>query len=129
VLYHSAGNDYLNRARTYWSVLKNRLKKEGSELTTFCSQLKMQAAYGKLYQTYVLDTKGILRLVQSIPSPKAEPFKMWSAEVGNDRIDEIYDPEKAIQRALTFYRKKGHSEAWIDQRLKTIELRKDLTDE
>jgi hypothetical protein len=84
---------------------------------------------GKTYDTDVLDTKGILRLVQSIPSPKAEPFKLWLAEVGNDRIEEIYDPEKAIQRALTFYRKKGYDESWINQRVKTIEMRKELTDE
>jgi hypothetical protein len=89
----------------------------------------MQSTDGKFYQTDVLDTRGILRLVQSIPSPKAEPFKIWLAEVGNDRIDEIYDPEKAIQRALDFYRKKGYSEEWINQRLKAIEMRKDLTDE
>jgi len=115
--------------RKYWSVLKTRLKAEGSELTTNCSQLKLQSADGKFYNQDVLDTKGILRLIQSIPSPKAEPFKLWLAEVGYDRIEEIYDPEKAIQRALTFYRKKGYNEDWINQRIKTIEMRKELTDE
>ena len=115
--------------RKYWSVLKTRLKTEGSELTTNCSQLKLQSADGKFYNQDVLDTKGILRLIQSIPSPKAEPFKLWLAEVGYDRIEEIYDPEKAIQRALTFYRKKGYNEDWINQRIKTIEMRKELTDE
>ena len=116
-------------ARKYWKVLKMRLKEEGSELVSFCYQLKMTAFDGKLRETDTLDTKGVLRLVQSIPSPKAEPFKLWLAEVGNDRIEEIYDPEKAIQRALTFYRKKGYSEDWINQRIKTIEMRKELTDE
>jgi len=118
-----------DRARKYWSVLKTRLKEEGSEVTTICSQLKMQASDGKFYDTDALDTKGILRLIQSIPSPKVEPLKVWLAEVGNDRIEEIYDPEKAIHRALDFYRKKGYSEGWINQRLKAIEIRKDLTDE
>ncbi|MCL2540217.1 MAG: Bro-N domain-containing protein [Firmicutes bacterium] len=116
-------------ARKYWKVLKMRLKDEGSELVSFCYQLKMVAFDGKLRETDTLDTKGVLRLIQSIPSPRAEPFKLWLAEVGNDRIDEIYDPEKAIQRALNFYRKKGYSEDWINQRLKTIEMRKELTDE
>lgn len=115
--------------RKYWSVLKTRLKTEGSELTTICSQLKLQSSDGKFYNQDVLDTKGVLRLIQSIPSPKAEPFKLWLAEVGNDRIEEIYDPEKAIQRALSFYSKKGYSEDWINQRIKTIEMRKELTDE
>jgi len=115
---------------TYWKVLKHRLSKEGSQLVTNCNRLRMHSHKdGKLYQTDVLDTKGVLRLVQSIPSPKAEPFKLWLAEVGNDRIEEIYDPEKAIQRALTFYRRKGYSEDWINQRIKTIEMRKELTDE
>ncbi|MCL2540183.1 MAG: Bro-N domain-containing protein [Firmicutes bacterium] len=120
--------DYLT-ARKYWNKLKQRLGEEGSELVTNCHQLKMVAFDGKLRETDTLDTKGVLRLIQSIPSPRAEPFKLWLAEVGNDRIDEIYDPEKAIQRALNFYRKKGYSEDWINQRLKTIEMRKELTDE
>ena len=117
-------------ARKYWKVLKMRLDEEGSQLVTNCYQLKMISPKdGKMYDTDTLDTKGVLRLIQSIPSPKAEPFKLWLAEVGNDRIEEIYDPEIAIQRALSFYRKKGYDEAWINQRLKTIEMRKELTDE
>ena len=115
--------------RKYWSVLKTRLKAEGSELTTNCSQLKMQSADGKYYKTDCLDTKGVLRLVQSIPSPKAEPFKMWLAQVGSERLDEIADPEKAIMRGAGFYRAKGYTEGWINQRLQTIEMRKELTDE
>lgn len=115
--------------RKYWSVLKTRLKKEGSELTTNCSQLKMQAADGKYYKTDCFNTKGVLRLVQSIPSPKAEPFKMWLAQVGSERLDEIADPEKAILRGADFYRAKGYTEGWINQRLQTIEMRKELTDE
>ena len=115
--------------RKYWSVLKTRLKKEGSELTTNCSQLKMQASDGKYYKTDCLDTKGVLRLVQSIPSPKAEPFRIWLAQVGSERLDEIADPEKAIRRGVEFYRAKGYTEGWINQRLQTIEMRKELTDE
>lgn len=115
--------------RKYWSVLKTRLKAEGSELATNCSQLKMQSADGKYYKTDCLDTKGVLRLVQSIPSPKAEPFKMWLAQVGRERLDEIADPEKAIMRGAEFYRAKGYTEGWINQRLQTIEMRKELTDE
>ena len=115
--------------RKYWSVLKTRLKAEGSELTTNCSQLKLQAADGKYYKTDCLDTKGVLRLVQSIPSPKAEPFKMWLARVGSERLDEIADPEKAILRGAEYYRAKGYTEGWINQRLQTIEMRKKLTDE
>ena len=115
--------------RKYWSVLKNRLKKEGSEVTTNCSQLKMLAPDGKMRMRDVMDTKGILRLVQSIPSPKAEPFIMWLAQVGSERLDEIADPEKAILRGAEFYRAKGYTEGWINQRLQTIEIRKELTDE
>lgn len=121
-------NDY-QAARNYWKVLKNRLFKEGSELVTFCNRLKMQASDGKMRMTDCLDTKGILRLVQSIPSPKAEPFKVWLAEVGSDRLDEIADPEKAILRGAEYYRRKGYPEGWINQRLQTIEMRKELTDE
>ena len=114
----------------YWKVLKNRLKKEGSELVTNCNRLKMRSHKdGKMYYTDCLDTKGILRLVQSIPSPKAEPFKMWLAQVGSERLDEIADPEKAILRGAEFYRAKGYTEGWINQRLQTIEMRKELTDE
>lgn len=115
--------------RKYWSVLKTRLHKEGSQLTTICSQLKMQSADGKFYNTDVLDTEGILRLVQSIPSPKAEPFKLWLAKVGSERLDEVQDPEIAINRALQYYLAKGYSPEWINQRLKSIEIRKALTDE
>ena len=114
----------------YWKVLKNRLKKEGSELVTNCNRLKMRSHKdGKSYNTDCLNTKGILRLVQSIPSPKAEPFKMWLAQVGSERLDEIADPEKAILRGADFYRAKGYTEGWINQRLQTIEMRKKLTDE
>lgn len=117
-------------ASTYWSVLKKRMKDEGAdELLTNCKQLKMTASDGKKRLTDVADTEQLLRIIQSIPSPKAEPFKMWLAEVGNDRINEIADPEKAIQRAYDTYRKKGYSEEWINQRMKTIEMRKELTDE
>lgn len=116
-------------ARNYWKVLKNRLSAEGSELVTNCNRLKMQAADGKMRMTDALNTKGILRLVQSIPSPKAEPFKVWLAQVGSERLDEIADPEKAIQRGAAYYREKGYSDEWINQRLRTIEIRKKLTDE
>lgn len=120
--------DY-NTARKYWNKLKQRLSEEGSELVTICHQLKMQAADGKMRMTDTLTTKGVLRLVQSIPSPKAEPFKMWLAQVGAERLDEIADPEKAIQRGAAYYREKGYSDEWINQRLRTIEVRKKLTDE
>lgn len=120
--------DYLT-ARKYWNKLKQRLREEGSEVVTFCHQLKMPAQDGKLRKSDVLNTKGLLRLIQSIPSPKAEPFKMWLAEVGNDRLNEIADPEKAILRGAEFYRAKGYTEGWINQRLQTIEMRKELTDE
>lgn len=110
-------------------MLKTRLKKEGSELATICSQLKMMATDGKYYNTDVLDTKGILRLVQSIPSPKAEPFKLWLAQVGSDRIDETFDPSIAIDRAINIYRMQGHSDAWIEKRLKGKLHRFQLTDE
>ena len=116
-------------ARKYWNKLKQRLSEEGSELVTNCHQLKLQAADGKMRETDVLNTKGVLRLVQSIPSPKAEPFKVWLAQVGADRLDEIADPEKAIIRGADFYRAKGYTEKWINQRLQTIEMRKELTDE
>lgn len=124
-----ADKDY-DGARKYWKVLKGRLKVEGSELVSFCYQLKMASPFdGKNYLTDCLDTKGVLRLVQSIPSPKAEPFKMWLAKVGSERLDEIADPEKAILRGAEFYRAKGYTDGWINQRLQTIEMRKELTDE
>ena len=116
-------------ARNYWKVLKNRLNKEGSELVTNCNRLKLQSADGKFYMQDVLNTKSILRLVQSIPSKKAEPFKMWLAQVGSERLDEIADPQKAIDRAVETYRQKGYPEEWITQRMMTIKMRKELTDE
>ena len=115
--------------RRYWSDLKIKLSSEGSELYDDIVQLKLPATDGKMRLTDVLDTKGILRLVQSVPSPKAEPFKMWLAKVGSERLDEIADPEKAILRGADFYRAKGYTEGWINQRLQTIEMRKELTDE
>ena len=115
--------------RKYWSVLKTRLKKEGSELATNCSQLKMQSADGKYYKTDVADTEQLLRLIQSVPSPKAEPFKQWLAKVGSQRLDQIQDPELSIQQALQDYRRLGYSDDWINQCLKSIEIRKELTDE
>lgn len=115
--------------RKYWSVLKTRLKQEGSQLTTNCSQLKMQSADGKYYLTDVADTEQLLRLIQSIPSPKAEPFKQWLAKVGYERIEETQDPERSIDRAMENYLKLGYSKEWINQRLKSIEIRKELTDE
>ena len=116
-------------AAKYWSVLKTRLKKEGSELTTNCSQLKMRSADGKRYNTDVADTEQILRIIQSIPSPKAEPFKLWLAQVGRERIEETIDPELTIERALETYLKKGYTREWINQRLQAIQVRKELTDE
>ena len=113
---------------TYWAVLKKRLKEEGNELLTICKQLKMKAADGKMRLTDVADMQGIFRIIQSIPSPKAEPFKLWLAEVGKERIDEIVDPELTIDRALETYLKKGYSREWINQRLQAIQVRKELTD-
>ncbi|MBP7477696.1 MAG: Bro-N domain-containing protein [Chitinophagales bacterium] len=115
--------------RKYWSVLKARLKAEGSELTTNCSQLKMKSTDGKFYLTDVADTEHLFRLIQSVPSKKAEPFKLWLAKVGRERIDEIEDPEIGIDRLMETYFKKGYSKEWINQRLKSIEVRKELTDE
>ena len=117
-------------ASTYWAVLKKRLKAEGAdELLTNCKQLKMLASDGKRRLTDVADTKQLLRIIQSIPSPKAEPFKQWLAQVGAERLEEIADPERAIIRGADFYRAKGYSEGWINQRLQSIEMRKELTDE
>ncbi len=116
-------------ARKYWSVLKTRLRKEGSELATNCSQLKMPSADGKQYLTDAADTEQLLRLIQSVPSKKAEPFKLWLAEVGRQRIDQLQDPELSIQQAVADYRRLGYSDNWINQRVKSIEARKELTDE
>ena len=115
-------------ARKYWSVLKSRLKKEGSEVTTNCSQLKMLAPDGKMRLRDAMKTNDILRLIESIPSPKAEPFKMWLANLGSERIDEVFDPSIAAQRAVDIYRAKGYDEKWIAKRLKGIQDRKQLTD-
>ncbi len=115
--------------QAYWRKLKQRLKEEGNETVTNCHALKMQAADGKLRLTDVADTEQLFRLIQSIPSPKAEPFKMWLAQVGRERIDEIEDPELGIDRLMETYLRKGYSKDWINQRLKSIEVRKELTDE
>lgn len=116
-------------ARSYWKVLKFRLSKEGSQIVTKCNQLKMQASDGKFYLTDAADTETMFRIVQSIPSPKAEPFKLWLARVGYERIEETEDPELGIQRALQTYLKKGYTPEWVNLRLKSIEIRKDLTNE
>jgi len=118
-----------DRPRKYWGDLKAKLKKEGSELSEKIGQLKMQSADGKFYLTDVADTEQLFRLIQSIPSPKAEPFKLWLAQVASERLDEMQDPELSIDRALEQYLKLGYSENWINQRLKSIEIRKELTDE
>lgn len=112
----------------YWRKLKQRLQEEGNEVVTICHTLKMQAADGKMRKTDVADMQGIFRIIQSVPSPKAEPFKMWLAEIGKERIDEIIDPELTIDRALNTYLKKGYSREWINQRLQAIQVRKELTD-
>ena len=117
-----------SRARKYWSDLKNKLKNEGSELSENVGQLKMKAKDGKVYATDVLNTKGILRLIESVPSPKAEPFKIWLASLGDERINEVFDPEVAINRAVNYYRKKGYSDEWIKARLRGIVDRFKLTD-
>lgn len=116
-------------ARNYWKVLKYRLVKEGNETVTNCNRLKMIAKDGKMRMTDVADTQQLLRLIQSVPSPKAEPFKIWLAKVGAQRIDEIEDPELSFERAMETYLAKGYSKEWINQRLKSIEVRKELTDE
>ena len=116
-------------ARNYWKVLKNRLNKEGSEVVTKCNQLKLIASDGKLRLTDAADTETLLRLIQSVPSPNAEPFKLWLARVGYERLEETADPEIAINRALKTYLQKGYSQEWVNLRLKSIEIRKDLTDE
>lgn len=117
------------RPRKYWSDLKAKLKKEGSQLSDIIGQLKLQSEDGKMYVTDVADTEQLFRLIQSIPSPKAEPFKQWLAKIGYERVEESQDPEKTIDRAMENYFKLGYSKEWINQRLKSIEVRKDLTDE
>ncbi len=116
-------------AAKYWSVLKTRLKKEGSQLTTNCSQLKLKAADGKRYNTDVANTEQLLRIIQSIPSRKAEPFKLWLAQMGRERIDETLDPERIAERLGATYERKGYTREWINQRLMAISARKELTDE
>lgn len=115
--------------QTYWRVLKKRLKDEGNETVTNCNALKMRAVDGKMRLTDVADTEQLLRIIQSVPSPKAEPFKMWLAKVGADRLDQMQDPELSIQQAMIDYKRLGYSDNWINQRLKSIEIRKDLTDQ
>ena len=115
--------------RNYWKVLKHRLIKEGNETVTNCNRLKLLSADGKMRQTDVADQQQLFRLIQSIPSPKAEPFKQWIAQVASERLDEIQDPELAILRGADYYRAKGYSEGWINQRLQSIRMRKELTDE
>ena len=115
--------------QTYWRVLKKRLKDEGNETVTNCNALKMPAADGKMRLTDIADTEQVLRIIQSIPSPKAEPFKMWLAKVGSERLDQMQDPELSIQQAMLDYKNLGYSDNWINQRLKSIEIRKDLTDQ
>jgi hypothetical protein len=117
------------RPRKYWNALKTKLEAEGSDLSQNLGQLKMQSADGKFYLTDIADTGQLLRLIQSVPSPKAEPFKQWLAKVGYERIEETRDPEKSIDRAMENYLKLGYSKEWINQRLKSIEIRKELTDE
>ena len=119
--------DY-KKSRNYWKWLKGKLIDEGSELVSKTNQLKMKAQDGKMRDTDVLDTKGILRLIESVPSPKAEPFKLWLASLGSERIDEVFDPEIAIARGIEYYRKKGYDDAWIEARIKGMINRKKLTD-
>ncbi|MFR9546236.1 MAG: Bro-N domain-containing protein, partial [Rikenellaceae bacterium] len=118
-----------NRPRRYWNDLKKKLQDEGSELSEKIGQLKMRAADGKNYLTDVAETEQLFRLIQSIPSPKAEPFKLWMAQVASERLDQMQDPELSIEQAMTDYRRLGYSENWINQRIKSIEIRKELTDE
>lgn len=116
-------------SRNYWKVLKFRLSKEGNQTVTNCNQLKMLAPDGKMRLTDVTDTEQLFRLIQSVPSPKAEPFKQWMAQVASERLDQMQDPELSIERAMTDYRRLGYSENWINQRIKSMEIRKELTDE
>jgi hypothetical protein len=117
------------KVRNYWKWLKGKLKKEGSELVSATNQLKLLATDGKYYKTDVMDTEQFFRLLQSIPSKKAEPFKLWLAKIGNERLDQMQDPELSIEQAMTDYKRLGYSDNWINQRLKSIEVRKELTDE
>ena len=121
-------NDY-QTSRNYWKVLKNRLKNEGNETVTNCNQFKLQAADGKMRLTDVADTEQLFRLIQSIPSPKAEPFKIWMSQVASNRLEQMQDPELSIEQAMADYKRLGYSDSWINQRLKSIEIRKELTDE
>ena len=116
-------------ARTYWKVLKNRLKKEGNESVTNCNQLKLPSSDGKKYNTDVADLQGIFRIIQSVPSKKAEPVKQWLAQLGQQRIDQMIDPEQTFQMAVEDYRRQGYSDKWINERMRSIEMRKELTDE
>ena len=116
-------------ARNYWKVLKHRLSEEGNQTVTNCNRLKLPAEDGKMRLTDVADTEQLFRLIQSIPSPKAEPFKLWMAQVAKERLDRMQDPELSIQQAMLDYKRLGYSDNWINQRLKSIEIRKDLTDE
>lgn len=116
-------------ARNYWKVLKHRLIKEGNQTVTTCNRLKLRAADGKLRLTDVADTEQVFRLIQSVPSPKAEPFKLWMAQVASTRLEQMQDPEKSIDQAVIDYKRLGYSDAWINQRIKSIEIRKELTDE
>lgn len=118
-----------DRARTYWKVLKHRLKKEGNQSVTNCNQLKLPSSDGKYYKTDVADTEQLFRIIQSVPSPKAEPFKLWMAQIAKERLDQLQDPELSIEQAMRDYKRLGYSDNWVNQRLKSIEIRKELTDE
>ena len=124
----TSSNDY-NKSRKYWNKLKQRLKEEGNETVTNCHQFKLQAADGKMRLTDVADTEQLFRLIQSIPSPKAEPFKIWMSQVASSRLEQMQDPELSIEQAVSDYKRLGYSDSWINQRLKSIEIRKELTDE
>ena len=124
----TSSNDY-NKSRKYWNKLKQRLKEEGNETVTNCHQFKLQAADGKMRLTDVADTEQLFRLIQSIPSPKAEPFKIWMSQVASSRLEQMQDPELSIEQAVSDYKRLGYSDSWINQRLKSIDIRKELTDE
>ena len=124
----TSSNDY-NKSRKYWNKLKQRLKEEGNETVTNCHQFKLQAADGKMRLTDVADTEQLFRLIQSVPSPKAEPFKIWMSQVASSRLEQMQDPELSIEQAVSDYKRLGYSDSWINQRLKSIEIRKELTDE